>query len=64
MFKQMVVKTLCMGACKYDHKRATVIFQGPEDVLYDVIVNPETKPVVETSGHISEGTLITRCWVA
>ncbi len=24
MFKQMGVKTLCMGACKYDRKRATV----------------------------------------
>ena len=63
MFKQMGVKTLCMGACKYDRKRATVISQGPEDVLYDVFVNPKTKPVMEASGHICEGTLITR-WVA
>lgn len=39
------------------------VFQGSEDVLYDVFVNPKTKPVMEASGHISEGTLITR-WVA
>ena len=63
MFKQMGVKTFYMGACKDDPKRATVIFQGPENVLYEVFVNPETKPVVEASGHIYEGTVITR-WVA
>ncbi|HGY5539862.1 MAG TPA: DUF3764 family protein [Prochlorococcus sp.] len=39
------------------------VFQGPEDVLYDVFVNPKTKPVIEASGHICEGTLIT-LWVA
>ncbi len=43
--------------------RATVIFQGPENVLYDIFVNPETKPIVEASGHIYEGTKITR-WIS
>ena len=52
-----------MGVCKDDPKRATVIFQGPEAVLYNIFVNPETKPIVEASGHVYEGTLITR-WLS
>ena len=44
-------------------QRATVIFQGPENTLYDIFMNPETKPIVEASGHIYEGTKITR-WIS
>jgi len=29
-----------------------VMFQGPEDVLYNIFTNPETKPIVEASGHV------------
>ena len=43
-------------------KRATVMFQGSKNVLNDIFVNPEIKPIVEASGHIYEGTKITR-WV-
>ena len=43
--------------------KATVMFQGPEDVLYNIFTNPETKPIVEASGHVYEGTVITR-WLA
>jgi hypothetical protein len=39
------------------------MFQGSENVLYDIFMNPETKPVVEASGHIYDGTVITR-WLA
>ena len=39
------------------------MFQGPENVLYDIFTNPETKPVVEASGHVYDGTVITR-WMA
>ena len=46
-----------------DAKRATVIFQGPENVLYDIFMNPETIPIVESSGHIYAGTKITR-WIS
>ena len=46
-----------------DPKRATVIFQGPENVLCDIFMNPETKPIVEASGHIYAGTKITR-WIS
>ena len=52
-----------IGVCKDDPKRATVMFQGPEDVLYNIFMNPETKPIVEASGHVYEGTVITR-WLA
>ena len=63
MFAEMGVKTFFIGVCKDDPKRATVMFQGPENVLYDIFLDPETKPVVEASGHIYDGTVITR-WLA
>ncbi len=63
MFAQMGVQTFYIGVSKDDPARATVIFQGPENVLYDIFMNPETKPVVEASGHIYDGTIITR-WLA
>ncbi len=60
MFKEMVVKTFYIGKSLDDPQRATLIFQGPENVLYDIFMNPETKPIVEASGHIYAGTKITR----
>ena len=63
MFNEMGVKTFYLGKSLDDPTRATVMFQGPENVLYDIFMNPETKPIVEASGHIYEGTKITR-WVA
>ena len=63
MFTEMGVKTFFIGVCKDDLQRATVMFQGPEDVLYNIFTNPETKPIVEASGHVYEGTVITR-WLA
>ena len=32
MFKEMGVKTFYIGQCKEDPKRATVMFEGPENV--------------------------------
>ena len=63
MFKEMGVKTFYIGKSLDDPKRATVIFQGPENVLYDIFMNPETKPIVEASGHIYAATKITR-WIS
>ena len=60
MFQEMGVQVFYMGVCKDDPKRTTVIFQGPKAVLYNIFVNPETKPIVEASGHVYDGTLITR----
>ena len=63
LFAELGVKTFFIGVCKDDSKRATVMFQGPEDLLYNIFTNPETKPIVEASGHVYEGTVITR-WLA
>ena len=63
MFSEMGVKIFYLGVSQENPKRATVIFQGPENVLYDIFMNPQTKPIVEASGHIYEGTVITR-WLA
>ena len=63
MFNEMGVKTFYIGKSLEDTKRATVIFQGPKNVLFDIFNNPETKPIVEASGHIYEGTIITR-WIS
>ncbi len=30
------------------------MFEGPENVLYSIFIKPETKPIVEASGHISK----------
>ena len=62
MFHEMGVKIFYLGKSLDDPAKATVMFQGPENVLYDIFINPETKPIVEASGHIYEGTKITR-WV-
>ena len=63
MFKEMGVKTFYISKSLDDPQKATVIFQGPENVLYDIFMNPETKPIVESSGHIYEGTKISR-WIS
>ena len=60
MFKEMGVKTFYIGKSLDDPKRAIVIFQGSENVLYDIFINPETKKIVEASGHIYDSTKITR----
>jgi len=52
MFKEMWVNTFYIFNSLDDPLRATVIFHGPENVLYDIFMNPETKPIVEASGHI------------
>ena len=63
MFAEMGVKSFYIGVSKDDPSRATVMFQGPEDILYDIFMNPDTKPIVEASGHIYDGTVVTR-WLA
>tara|TARA_B100000902_G_scaffold281045_1_gene266926 strand:+ start:512 stop:727 length:216 start_codon:yes stop_codon:yes gene_type:complete len=63
MFKKMRVKIFYIGKLLDDPQRATVIFQGPENVLYDIFINPETKTIVEASGHNYEGTKLCR-WIS
>ena len=47
MFKEMAVKTFYIGKSIDDTQRPTVIFQGTKKILYDICMNPETKPIVE-----------------
>ncbi len=63
MFKEIGVKTFYIGKSLDDPQRTTGIFQGPENVLYNIFMNTETKPIVEASGHIYVGTKITR-WIS
>ena len=60
MFKEMGGKTFYIGECIGDSRRATVMLEGPENVLHNIFTSPETKPIVEASGHIYEETKITR----
>ncbi len=60
MFKELKVKTFYICKSWDDPKRETAIFQGPENVPYDIFMNPETKSIIEASRHIYAGTKITR----
>ena len=55
MFKEMGVKIFYIRKSLGDPQKANVIFQGPENVPYDIFMNPETKPIVEASIHIYTG---------
>ena len=62
MLKEMGIKKFYIGK-PFDHPtRAKVMFQGSENVLYDIFVNPQTKTIFEDSAYFYEGTKITR-WV-
>ena len=52
MFKEMGVRKIYIGKSLDDLQRVTAIFQGPENLPYDIFVNTETKPIFEASGHI------------
>ena len=52
MLKDLGVKKFYIGKSLDDPQRSTVIFQGPENVQYDILLNPETKTILEASGYI------------
>jgi len=52
MFKEMGVEIFYFRKSLSDPQKANVIFQGPENVLYDIFMNPETKPIVEASIYL------------
>ena len=54
IFREIGVKTFYIGECIGDSKRATVMFEGPENILNNIFINPETKPIFEASAHIYE----------
>ena len=45
LFREMGFKTFYIGECIGDSKRATVMFEGPENVLYNIFTSLETKPI-------------------
>ena len=59
----MRVKTSYIGKSLNDRQMATVIFQGSKNFPYDIFMNHEKKTIVGASGHIYEGTKITR-WIS
>ena len=63
MFSWMGTKIFYVGVYRDDPGRATVMFKGLENVLFDIFMILETKPIVDSSGHIYDGTVITR-WLA
>ena len=63
MFKEIGAQALYVAGSLFDPKRANVIFQGLKNVLCDAFMHPETKPIVEASGHFYYGTKITR-WIS
>ena len=52
MFKEMGIKTFYIGKSLDDPQRPTVIFKGPDNIPYDIFMDPETKTIFEASGHI------------
>ena len=60
MFKEMGVKPFYIFKSFDDPDCATVIFQGPKNVFYDIFINLERKPIFDASEHIYESTRITR----
>ena len=46
IFKDIGVKIFYIDKSLDDPKSATVIFQGLENVLYDIFMNPKIKPIV------------------
>ena len=56
----MGVKSFYIGKSLNDPQRAYLIFQALENVLCDMLMSPETKPIVELSGNIYKCTKITR----
>ena len=63
MFKEMGVKIFYIGKSLDNPQIVTLTFEGSQNVLYDIFMNPETKFIVEASGYIYDGTKITR-WIS
>ena len=63
MFKEMGVKTYYIGKSLDNPQRITLILQGQENVLCDIFVNSESKPIFESSEHIYKDIKITR-WIS
>ena len=50
MFKEMGIKTIYVGKSLDNPQRLTVIFQGPDNVPYDIFMDPEIKLFLKLQG--------------
>ena len=62
MFNETALKTFYIRESLDYPLKATVIFQGPKNGLYDIFIKHQIKPTVEAFGHIYESTK-TSCWI-
>ena len=60
--KRCVLKIFLYWRIYRKHKKETVIFEGPENILNNIFNSPETKPNGEASDHVYEETKITK-WI-
>ena len=60
-FKDVRIISIYIGVNKNDSKRAIVIFQGAERVCFDTFNKLENRLAIESTGHIYNETLISRC---
>ena len=63
MLREMVENISHKEKSLENSKRANVISQGLENILFDTVNNPERDTFVETSGHIYEGKIINH-WIS
>ena len=62
MLKGAGISSLYRGLNKEDSSRAIVIFQAEKGVAMGMWNNPESKALIESSGHIYDETIITQ-WI-
>ncbi len=55
MFEEMGFKTFYILKLLDDPQRTNAIFQGQENLPYDIFINLETKPIIEALGDIYSG---------
>ena len=58
MFKEMGLKTFYIGKSLEDPKIESLMFQGPQNVSFDIFKNSESKTIIEASRNIYKGTII------
>ena len=50
MFTEMGVKTFYIGKSLEDPKKATVMFQGPKDILFNILINQSQNQFLKLLG--------------
>ena len=63
MFIEIGIRSSLLCVSKEDPQKSTVMFQGPENALYNIFPNSEIQTIVEASSHVYDGTMISR-WLS